>query len=188
MTLVPQNGSALVQATDATVVSDTEIDATTADSTASIGTASSLPSDVEVDVGGITSTAPQTFTYAKVWVDGLSTDAITLGAPRVPLTISGYGFSGATGLTFELANGHGMTVSPKRFTVNDSGTQIDMTSPWLPGLRLWFANGLTVAPSYLTDVEVSAGGATSPVNAPDDQVTFSKPGSASARSTHGRRA
>ncbi len=188
VTLVPLNGSAPVQAVDATVVSDTEIDATTADSTASIGSDASMPSYVEVDVGGITSAAPQTFTYAKVWVDGASTDAITLGAPRVPLTISGYGFTGATGVTFELANGHGMTVSAKRFTVNGSGTEIDMTSPWLPGLRLWFANGLTVAPSYLTDVEVSAGGATSPVNAPDDQVTFSKPSSSSARPARGHRA
>ena len=175
VTLVPQNGSPPVPAVDATVVSDTEIQATTADATGSIGSDSTLPSYVEVDVGGVTSTAPQTFTYAKVWVDGVSDDTIIFGAARVPLTITGYGFSGATGLTFELANGKGMQVSAKRLTVNADGTGIDLTSPWLPGIRLWLLNGLHALSTYLTDVEVTAGGVTSPANAPDDQVTFSKP-------------
>jgi IPT/TIG domain len=178
VTLVPQNGAASVQALDATVVSDTEIQATTADGTGSIGSSSTLPANVEVDVGGVTGAAPQTFTYAKVWVSGVSTDAITLGAPLVPLTITGYGFAGATGLTFELANGKGMHIAGQRLTVAADGTEIHLTSPWLPGLRLWFANGHPES-SYLTDVEATAGGATSPANAPDDQVTFRSP-SASA--------
>jgi hypothetical protein len=67
-----------------------------------------------------------------------------------------------------------MRIAGQRLTVAEDGTEIHLTSPWLPGLRLWFANGHPEG-SYLTDVEVSAGGATSPANAPDDQVTFRSP-------------
>jgi hypothetical protein len=76
-----------------------------------------------------------------------------------------------------------MHIAGQRLTVAEDGTEIHLTSPWLPGLRLWFANGHPES-SYLTDVEVSAGGATSPTNAPDDQVTFRSPSTSASLTPH----
>lgn len=175
VTLVPQDGSTPIEATDATVVSSTEITATTADATDSIASGdSSMPTDVEVDVGGITTAAPQTFTYAWVWVDGVSTDTLRYWWPRVPMTVTGYGFTDATGLEFQLPGGEAMTVPAKNLTVSDDGTQIDLNSPIFPGIRLGFL-GKDFESSYETDLRVLAGGFTSPVNEPDDEVTVSKP-------------
>jgi hypothetical protein len=90
------------------------------------------------------------------------------------LTITGWGFTDASGVQFTLSDGKGIKVKASRLTI-DGDTQIELQEPWLTGLRLWFNSGeRKPQSSYTTDVQVAAGDFVSPLNPPEDQATFNR--------------
>ena len=89
------------------------------------------------------------------------------------MTVDGSGFTGATRVNIQkgtLKKGVFIEADEDAFKVNDTGTRITFDEP--NSLRKIFEKSFGKHPKYILDVRVVVGSQTSPVNAPNDQVTF----------------
>jgi hypothetical protein len=172
VTFTPQGGGTPVDATDVTVLSDTELTATTPDMSTSTGDASSpLDTDVQVtNMGGAQSpaTAADEYTFNPVAVNTVSpASGPAPGGNVVVIFGTGFGNPGDTDtVEFVPQNGDTPLAAPEVTVIND--TTLTATVPDA-------SDDIDAAGDDLTtDVQVATpGNGESALNPADDEYTFS---------------